>query len=89
MFKIIFNEIQIGVVPMVHDHMIDPCKDDGVTCESFDGLTSTTRWLSYEVPDGSVKIECDSDDWSIEIITKNYVTSFTVPRDTVYNITIF
>lgn len=87
--KIVFNEISIGFVSLVHDHMIDAIQDDKVDCERYTGVTPSTRWLSYTMEDARVKVEKDCDDWSVEVITNHYDIGFTIPVDQVHSITIF
>lgn len=87
--KLVFNEITIGWVPYVHDHMIDVIIDDNVECEDYAGITPTTKWLSYTMEDSRVIVEKDCCDWSINIRTKHYEISFSVPFDYVHNISIF
>lgn len=86
--KIIFNELAVGSVAFVHDHMIDPIRDDGVECERYRGLTPDTVWLSYTIPFGKIAIERDDVSWDILIETKNYSVSFGVTLDSLYNVTI-
>ena len=87
--KIVFNEISIGMIPFVHDHMIDPIQDDGVEMERYTGITPQTQWLSYTITNGSVSVACDLESWDVMIKTKSYETSFAIPRDQVHNISIF
>lgn len=87
--KIVFNEISIGFVSYVHDHMIDAIRDDGVECERYTGITPQTQWLSYTVPNGIISVSLYMEDWQIQINTNHYETYFTIPRDQVHNISIF
>ena len=87
--KIVFNEITIGYLPYIHDHMIDAIQDDNVECERYTGITPLTQWLAYTMEDSKVKVEKDCDDWTVKIRTKHYEIEFSVPVDQIYNISIF
>ena len=87
--KIVFNEISIGFVSYVHDHMIDAIRDDGVECERYTGITPSTLWLSYIIPNGFINVSLVTDDWQIQIVTEHYDTFFTIPREEVHNVSIF
>ena len=86
--KIIFNELSVGSVAYVHNHMIDPIQDDGVECERYRGLTPDTVWLSYQIPAGKIAIERDDVMWDVLIETKSYSISFCVALENLYNVTI-
>lgn len=87
--KIVFNEISVGAVPNVHDHMIDQIRDDNVECERYTGITPSTLWLSYIISNGFINVSLDADDWQIQIVTEHYDTFFTIPREEVHNVSIF
>lgn len=86
--KIVFNELAVGWVPFVHDHMIDPIQEDGVECERYRGLTPDTVWLSYQIKTGKISIERDDVGWDVSIETTHYAISFALPLDGLYNVTI-
>lgn len=87
--KIVFNEISIGFVSYVHDHMIDAIRDDNVECERYTGITPQTQWLSYTIPDGIIRTFVDSETWDVEIFTKHHEISFSIPRTEIHNISLF